>query len=80
MLHKNGKGRFAPEVSDALQLEIARIRNEIQRKIFFLDRMNQFILLVPDTSNVSEYVFADILGVWISGCGRKWETDSIGLP
>lgn len=62
VIHKNGKGRIAPEVSDALQMEISGIRNKIQRKIFFLNRMNQYILLIPDTSSVSEYSFEDIMG------------------
>lgn len=62
VIHKSKKGKIANDVADRLQLMISNIRNQIHRKIFLLNRMNQFVLLIPDTKGIEiEYTFEDIL-------------------
>lgn len=63
VIHKSTKGKISNDVADEIQLAIANIRNQIHRKIFLLNRMNQFVLLVPDTKGLieNEFTFEDIL-------------------
>ena len=67
VIHKSTKGKIANEVADEIQLKISDIRSRIRRKIFFLNRMNQFVLLIPDTKGIErEYTFEEILQELIS--------------
>lgn len=62
VIHKNSKGKIATAVEEALQILTAEIRSRIQKKIFLLNRMNQFILFIPQINGSSkEYEFEDIL-------------------
>lgn len=62
VIHKSTKGKISNDVAEEIQLMISNIRNQIHRKIFLLNRMNQFVLLIPDTKGIEEYyTFEDIL-------------------
>lgn len=62
VIYKCAKGKISNDVADEIQLMISNIRNQIHRKIFLLNRMNQFVLLIPDTKGIeNEYTFEEIL-------------------
>lgn len=53
-IRRHGKGRVPEKMTDAVNICINRIREKTHRKIFFLNRMNQIILLVPDPQTSDE--------------------------
>lgn len=64
VIRKQGKGRVPETATEAIGVCISKIREVTHRKIFILNRMNQIILLVPDTNGIKvnqEYSFDKIL-------------------
>lgn len=64
VIRKQGKGKVSETVTEEIGICISKIRNVTHRKIFMLTRMNQIILLVPDTHGIKmnqEYSFENIL-------------------
>lgn len=64
VIRKQGKGRVPEGATEAIGVCISKIREVTHRKIFMLNRMNQIILLVPDTNGIKmnqEYAFDKIL-------------------
>ncbi len=62
VINRSGKGRVPEAMTASINETVNILREKIHRKIFILNRMNQIILLVPDTKGTDdEFTFEDII-------------------
>lgn len=54
VINRSGKGRVPEAMTSSINETVSKLREKIHRKIFMLNRMNQIILLVPDTAGIKE--------------------------
>lgn len=54
VINRSGKGRVPEAMTSSTNETVSKLREKIHRKIFMLNRMNQIILLVPDTAGIKE--------------------------